>query len=74
MVNIECMIYGRQSCDTRKMKEDASIDVGNAKFGGQEALVVLDHVFIPNEYIFLNGEYEFAGMPRLLRLPPLMSR
>ena len=56
------MIYGRQSCDTRKMKEDASIDVGNAKFGGQEALVVLDHVFIPNEYIFLNGEYEFAGM------------
>ena len=56
------MIYGRQSCDTRKMEEDASIDVGNAKFGGQEALVVLDHVFIPNEYIFLNGEYEFAGM------------
>ena len=55
------MIYGRQSCDTRKMEENASIDVGNAKFGGQEALVVLDHVFIPNEYIFLNGEYEFAG-------------
>ena len=56
------MIYGRQSCDTRKLEEGASIDVGNAKFGGQEALVVLDHVFIPNEYIFLNGEYEFAGM------------
>ena len=56
------LIYGRQSCDTRKMEENASIDVGNAKFGGQEALVVLDHVFIPNEYIFLNGEYEFAGM------------
>jgi 4-hydroxybutyryl-CoA dehydratase/vinylacetyl-CoA-Delta-isomerase len=55
------MIYGRQSCDTRKL-EGCSIDVGNAKFGGQEALVVLDHVFIPNEYIFLNGEYEFAGM------------
>ena len=55
------MIYGRQSCDTRKM-EEGCIDVGNAKFGGQEALVVLDHVFIPNEYIFLNGEYEFAGM------------
>lgn len=55
------MIYGRQSCDTRKL-ENATIDLGNAKFGGQEALVVLDHVFIPNEYIFLNGEYEFAGM------------
>ena len=24
--------------------------------------MVLDHVFIPNEYIFLDGEYEFAGM------------
>ena len=56
------LIYGRQSCDTRKMEEGASIDVGNAKFGGQEALVVLDHVFIPNEYIFMNGEYDFAGM------------
>ena len=42
--------------------EEGCIDVGNAKFGGQEALVVLDNVFIPNEYIFLNGEYEFAGM------------
>ena len=56
------MIYGRQSCDTRKLEENADIDLGNKAFGGQEALVVLDHVFIPNEYIFLNGEYEFAGM------------
>ena len=56
------MIYGRQSCDTRKMEEGADVDLGNKKFGGQEALVVLDHVFIPNEYIFLNGEHEFAGM------------
>ena len=56
------MIYGRQSCDTRKLEPGADIDLGNKKFGGQEALVVLDHVFIPNEYIFLNGEYEFAGM------------
>ena len=55
------MIYGRQSCDTRKL-ENAPIDLGNEKYGGQEALVVLDHVFIPNEYIFLNGEYQFAGM------------
>lgn len=55
------MIYGRQSCDTRKL-EKAPIDVGNAKFGGQEALVVIDHVFIPNDRIFLNGETEFASM------------
>ncbi len=56
------MIYGRQSCDTRKLEEGVEIDLGNAKYGGQEALVVFDDVFIPNEYIFLAGEYEFAGM------------
>ena len=56
------MIYGRQSCDTRKLEEGADIDLGNKKFGGQEALVVFDDVFIPNEYIFMAGEYDFAGM------------
>lgn len=55
------MIYGRQSCDTRKL-EDSKIDCGNPTFGGQEALVVFDNVFIPNEYIFLDGEYDFSGM------------
>jgi 4-hydroxybutyryl-CoA dehydratase/vinylacetyl-CoA-Delta-isomerase len=56
------MIYGRQSCDTRKLEKDADVDVGNKEFGGQEALVVFDDVFIPNDRIFLNGEVEFAGM------------
>jgi 4-hydroxybutyryl-CoA dehydratase/vinylacetyl-CoA-Delta-isomerase len=56
------MIYGRQSCDTRKMEPNAKIDVGNFKFGGQEALVVFDDVFVPNDRIFLCGEYEFATM------------
>ena len=56
------MIYGRQSCDTRKLEEGADVDLGNKQFGGQEALVVFDNVFIPNEYIFLAGEYDFAGM------------
>lgn len=55
------MIYGRQSCDTRKL-EDSCIDTGNPTFGGQEALVVLDDVFIPNEYIFMDGETDFSGM------------
>ena len=54
-------IYGRQSCDTRSM-EGGNIDVGNAQYGGQEAMVILDNVFIPNELIFMNGEYEFASM------------
>lgn len=56
------MIYGRQSCDTRKLEEGADVDLGNKKFGGQEALVVFDNVFIPNKYVFMDGEYEFAGM------------
>ncbi len=56
------MIYGRQSCDTRKTEKDHNIDVGNSEFGGHEALVIFDNVFVPNERIFMNGEYEFAGM------------
>ena len=56
------MIYGRQSCDTRKLEENADVDLGNKQFGGQEALVVFDNVFIPNEYVFMAGEYDFAGM------------
>ena len=56
-----CMIIGRQSCDTRK-REGSELDVGNAEFGGVEALTVFDHVFVPNDRLFLNGESEFAGM------------
>lgn len=55
------MIIGRQSCDTRKL-EDSQMDVGNSEFGGVEALVVFDDVFVPNDRIFLDGEFEFAGM------------
>lgn len=56
------MILGRQSCDTRKLEENADVDLGNKNFGGQEALVVFDDVFVPNDRIFLCEEYEFAGM------------
>lgn len=56
------MIYGRQSCDTRKLEEGADIDLGNSTYGGHEALVIFDNVFVPNDRIFLNGECEFAGM------------
>jgi len=54
-------IYGRQSCDTRSM-EGSGLDAGNQQFAGQEAMVILDNVFIPNECIFMNGEYDFAAM------------
>jgi 4-hydroxybutyryl-CoA dehydratase/vinylacetyl-CoA-Delta-isomerase len=54
-------VYGRQSCDTRSM-EGGDLDSGNARFGGQEAMVIFRDVFIPNDLIFMNGEYEFAAM------------
>ena len=54
-------VYGRQSCDTRAM-DGTGLDAGNRKFAGQEAMIVLDNVFIPNNNIFMDGEYEFASM------------
>ncbi len=54
-------IYGRQSCDSRAM-EGGDIDAGNAKFGGQEAMVIFDDVFIPWDKVFMDGEYDFAAM------------
>lgn len=56
------MIYGRQSCDTRKLENDADMDLGNSQFGGHEALVVFDDVFVPNERVFMCKEWDFAGM------------
>ena len=53
-------IYGRQSCDTRKL-EGGSIDVGNKNYGGHEALMIFNDVFIPWEQVFMCGEYEFSG-------------
>jgi len=54
-------IYGRQSCDTRSM-EPGDMDQGYSQFSGQEAMVIFDRAFIPNELIFMDGEYEFASM------------
>ncbi len=54
-------IYGRQSCDTRSM-EEGDLDAGNSQYSGQEAMIVLENVFIPWDKVFMNGEYEFAAM------------
>jgi 4-hydroxybutyryl-CoA dehydratase / vinylacetyl-CoA-Delta-isomerase len=54
-------IYGRQSCDTRSM-EEGDLDSGNALYAGQEAMIILDNVFIPWDKVFMDGEYEFASM------------
>ena len=53
-------IYGRQPSDRRRL-EDGGPDVGNFFYGGCEAMVVFDDVFVPKERIFMNREYSFAG-------------
>jgi 4-hydroxybutyryl-CoA dehydratase / vinylacetyl-CoA-Delta-isomerase len=54
-------VVGRQSCDTRS-QEDGDIDAGNVHYSGLEALVIFDDAFIPNDFIFMDGETEFSAM------------
>jgi 4-hydroxybutyryl-CoA dehydratase/vinylacetyl-CoA-Delta-isomerase len=53
-------IYGRQSCDSRAL-EGGEIDQGIAQFGGQEALIIFEDVFVPYTHVFMDGETEFAA-------------
>jgi len=55
------LILGRQPSDTRKL-EDAPRDVGNRQFGGHEAVIVFDDVFVPWARVFMAGEFAFSGM------------
>ena len=54
-------IFGRQTNDDRKA--EGTLDQGNPKYGivGGETTTILDKVFVPNEYIFLNGEADGTG-------------
>jgi 4-hydroxybutyryl-CoA dehydratase/vinylacetyl-CoA-Delta-isomerase len=52
-------ILGRRSCDMRKL-EGSPMDVGNATFGGHEALIIFDDVFVPSERVFMDGEWQFS--------------
>jgi 4-hydroxybutyryl-CoA dehydratase / vinylacetyl-CoA-Delta-isomerase len=53
-------VYGRQSCDTRSM-EGGEIDQGNALYSGQEAMIVIEDVFVPWERVFMCGETPHAA-------------
>jgi len=53
-------IMGRQSCDTRKL-EEGTLDVGNNIFGGHEAMIIFEDVFVPRKRIFMQGETAFTG-------------
>lgn len=52
------MILGRQPSDDRR----GGPDVGNARFGGQECVVLFDDVFVPRERVFLDGDLEAAAL------------
>ena len=54
-------IYGRQSCDTRSM-EGGDIDQGNAMYSGQEAMIIINDVFVPWKHVFMYGEADYAAM------------
>jgi 4-hydroxybutyryl-CoA dehydratase/vinylacetyl-CoA-Delta-isomerase len=53
-------VVGRQASDTRKL-EGGRVDVGNYRFGGHEAIVIFEDVFVPWERVFMCGEYDYAG-------------
>ena len=53
-------VLGRQPSDSRRA-EAGTMDRGNYRFGGQEAFVVFEDVFVPWERVFMAGEYRYAG-------------
>ncbi len=55
------MILGRQPSDDRRL-EQGTLDAGNRDFGGHEALIVFEDVFVPWERVFMAGETAFTGM------------
>lgn len=54
-------VYGRQASDTRKL-EAGKIDVGNFQFGGHEAVIIFQDVFIPWERVFMCREFKYASV------------
>jgi 4-hydroxybutyryl-CoA dehydratase/vinylacetyl-CoA-Delta-isomerase len=53
-------VFGRQASDTRKL-EGGTIDVGNPEFGGHEAVIIFNDVFVPWDRVFMCGEVQYAG-------------
>jgi 4-hydroxybutyryl-CoA dehydratase / vinylacetyl-CoA-Delta-isomerase len=51
------MVLGRQPSDERK----GTADAGNARYCGQEVVVLFDDVFVPAEQVFLDGDLRPAA-------------
>lgn len=55
-------IHGRQPADLRAhFQSDNKIDLGNAKYAGQEVVVVFDDVFCPFSHVFMDGEIDYVS-------------
>jgi 4-hydroxybutyryl-CoA dehydratase/vinylacetyl-CoA-Delta-isomerase len=54
------IILGRQASDTRRLESDP-FDVGNPTFGGHEAVILLEDVFVPWDRVFMAGEHAYSG-------------
>lgn len=52
-------ICGRQPSDLRRL-DGMDMDSAMPEFGGSEALVIFDNVFVPWDRVFLNGEWDFT--------------
>ena len=52
------MVLGRQPSDLRRGGPDA----GNARFGGQECVVLFEDVFVPDEHVFIDGDLEASAL------------
>ncbi|MBI2389132.1 MAG: 4-hydroxybutyryl-CoA dehydratase [Deltaproteobacteria bacterium] len=53
------LVYGRQPSDDRRLGCD--IDQGNARYGGQEAVVIFEDVEVPLDHVFMLGETAWAN-------------
>ena len=53
------LVYGRQPSDDRR--NGCDLDQGNARYGGQEAVVIFEDVEVPMENVFMLGETQWAA-------------
>lgn len=53
------LVYGRQPSDDRRAGCD--IDQGNARYGGQEAIVLFEDVEVPLDHVFMAGQTGWAA-------------
>jgi 4-hydroxybutyryl-CoA dehydratase/vinylacetyl-CoA-Delta-isomerase len=51
------MVLGRQPSDDRR----GGLDAGNARYGGQEVVLLFDDVFIPSKTVFIDGDIAACG-------------